>query len=355
MSKIFYAASTASHLTAFHEPYINALRSEGHTVMTAASGDGVDFSLPLDKRMLSLKNLRAALSLRRIIKKEKFDLLILNTSLMAFWTRLALGKSRPRVVNVVHGYLFPEKPVGLKAKVRAAILLAAERMLKKRTDAILTMNAEDFRIANRYSLAESIANTLGMGIPRLEVANRRDEIRREHGCENKLVLLFVGELSKRKDQSFLIEALPKIKDRGIDVSLWLVGDGNELSALKKQAKRLGCEGDVIFFGSRRDARDIMAASDVYVSSSKSEGLPFNIVEALMAGCKVVASDVKGHRDVLADGAGALYAPTDEEAFVSLVLDKDSRLEDKALLAVDKFSLESVFDGTMASLREAGKI
>lgn len=355
MSKILYAASSASHLYAFHQPYIKALRTAGHTVLTMAYGDGVDFDIPLDKKMLSPRNLRAIGKIRKILKAESFDLVILNTSLMAFLVRLALGRARPRVVNVVHGYLFPEKPVGLKARGRAALLLSAERILRKRTDAILTMNEEDLEIARANDLAPSVIQTLGMGVPERTARVPREEIRREYGAEDKLVLAFVGELSKRKNQSFLINALAKIRARGVDACLWLAGEGALRKRLEKRASALGCEREVVFLGKRCDVSDIMRAADVYVSAAAGEGLPFNIVEALASGCRVIASDVKGHRDILSGGAGELFSLSDEEKFISLVLSGERAPEEKISSAANRFSYENVFDSTLSALISAGNL
>ena len=67
--KILYAASTASHLQNFHEPYIHALR-ETHNVLTMANGDGVDLPIAFDKSFFSLKNLRSIFQIRKILKRE---------------------------------------------------------------------------------------------------------------------------------------------------------------------------------------------------------------------------------------------------------------------------------------------
>ena len=89
--KVLYAAATAQHLSRFHVPYIEALRAE-YDVLTMASGEGVDLPVPIKRSVFSPSNLRAVREIRRILKQEKFDAAILNTSLAAFLIRVAMTR-----------------------------------------------------------------------------------------------------------------------------------------------------------------------------------------------------------------------------------------------------------------------
>ena len=105
--RILYAASTMSHINNFHTDYIEALRAEGHEVLVMARGEGADFDIPFEKSMFSHKNLKCVKEIRAILKKEPIDAVVLNTALAAFFVRLAMPRrNRPRVLNIVHGYLF---------------------------------------------------------------------------------------------------------------------------------------------------------------------------------------------------------------------------------------------------------
>ena len=117
--KILYVASTASHLERFHRPYLQAL-SEKFCLRTMANGEGVDYPIPFEKRMFSIRNLRVIFMIRKILRREKFDLILVHTSLAAALTRMAVRgvKPRPRVVNVVHGYLFSDPPKGIKDRLK---------------------------------------------------------------------------------------------------------------------------------------------------------------------------------------------------------------------------------------------
>ena len=305
-----------THVNNFHLGYIEALRRSGHTVSVMARGEGADYDIPFEKKFFSPKNTACRRRIREIITRERFDTIILNTTLAAFHIRLAIPRGkRPRVINIVHGYLF-SRGTGF---IKKTILSLCEKLLAPRTDAIIVMNGEDREIAEKMRLCRGkISFVDGVGVEVRDIVTPPEEIKRAYG-EGKYALLFVGELSARKNQEFLIRALPKIKERIPNAVLWLVSDGAERERLEKLSKALNCSDAVTFFGKRTDACDFMRACNLYVSAARIEGLPFNVVEALGCGCYTVVSDIKGHRDVVnSTRVGALYPEGDSSAFVDAV-------------------------------------
>lgn len=348
---VIYAASTMGHIANFHMPYIAALRDMGWDVRIMARGDGADLDIPFEKRIFSLKNIALRRRVRRMLREIRPAAIVLNTTLAAFHLRRALHRrDGVRVVNIVHGYLFREEPRG----VRERMMLLCERLLAGKTDVIITMNREDFRIARRYSLAPKVDFCRGMGVRLRGGGTDTDALRRAFGCEGRFVLAFVGELSRRKNQELLIRAMARLCERIPSAVLLLVGDGAERDELGTLASRLGVSDSVRFLGYRADAVDIMRMCDLYVSASLSEGLPFNIVEALGVGGTVLASDVKGHEDIIEDGVdGFLFKSGDIEEFVN----KACQIYDKNML-IDrevkerkfrKYELDNVFPRTLCSI------
>lgn len=359
MSKILYTASTWSHIRSFHLPYIEALRAQGHTVLTLASGEEADFNIPFRKKILAGENKACRKMIREIVKREEFDLVILNTSLAAFHIRLALPKGkRPRVVNIVHGYLFPEKPKGIKARLKALALCLAEKINSGKTDAILTMNGEDIRIATRNKLTRGeLIQTLGMGVSRKPQRCDREALRAELNATDSFVMTFVGELSGRKNQKRLICDMPEILSFKPNAQLWLIGEGDARGELEALIAELGLEDCVKLLGRREGVYDYLYASDLYVSAALSEGLPFNIVEALGAGLDVVASDVKGQRDILEGGSGILFDLGSGDGLVSGIKQASERkipseLKEDTYL---KYSFDRVFTDTLEKIKRAGGI
>lgn len=353
--KILYAASVMSHITNFHLQYIDRLRKEGYTVHVMARGEGADHNVPFEKKFFSPSNKACRAEIRRIIKEEKYDVIILNTSLAAFHIRYALPKEdRPRIVNIVHGYLF-SKNVGF---IKRTLLLAVEKIVAKRTDAIIVMNEDDREIALKHKLCRGkVYVTRGMGAGVRESIVSPDKLRNQLNCRDRYVLAFVGELSQRKNQAFLIRAMNDIKERIPNAVLWLVGDGLEKRRLSQLAAEVDLSSSVFFLGQREDACDLMRACDLYVSASSIEGMPFNVIEAMGCSKCVLASDIKGHTDLITDGKnGFLYKYGDKKAFVDKVVRiHDGELSvspDDVYKRYKDFDNESVFLNTYGVIKES---
>ena len=199
--------------------------------------------------------------------------------------------------------------------------------------------------------------TKGMGVKPAVPTKSREEMRSELNLNGSFVMCFVGELSKRKNQKFLIQALNHIREDIDNVSLLLVGDGDEMESLSALASEIGIADAVKFLGRRSDVANILSASDLYVSAAQIEGLPFNIAEALSVGLTVIASDIKGHRDILKGSeAGMLFDPGNVNEFKNLVVKfKNEGLkpnEDKIREAFINFSFDKVFKETLKTITEA---
>ena len=333
--RVLITASVYRHIRNFHLPYINAFRERGWTVHVACAdaperipGAECAFSLPLTKRMAAPQNFIASRKLRRLIRTYRYDLIVTHTALAAFFTRLAVKgmRDRPRVVNMVHGYLFDERTSGLKW----AVLTGAERFTAPETDLILTMNQWDYETARAMRLGREIDSVPGIGMDFARLDSVTSEqgwaLRRELGIpSDAFVLIYGAEFSARKDQSTLLRAMALLPSF---VYLLLPGDGKLLDRCKALAGELGVAGRVRFPGHVADMALWYSAADAAVSASRSEGLPFNIMEAMYLGLPVVASRVKGHTDLLREGeSGLLFAPGDENACGSQIM---RLIEDPAL-------------------------
>ncbi len=350
-NKILYVASTESHLKRFHQSYIAELKKT-HTVLTMANGTDVDFYIPFAKSFFSPANFKCVWQIRRILKKEHFQSVLLHTTLAAVLVRLAmLGiKNRPYVLNVVHGYLFPKTGSGFKNR----FLLFCEKCLWRVTDDIAVMNREDLEIASSHRLCRNkVYMTNGMGIPphaETEGANIA-EVRAEWGIsESDFLCTFVGELSGRKNQAFLIECIKRLRTEDLPVKLLLLGEGSERSRLETMLSEQGLDA-VFLAGNREPVAPYLAATDLYVSASRSEGLPFNIMEAMDMGLPILASDTKGQNDLLP--ADMLYSLDDQAAFCKALKEvyesgnfgKGSRTYPN----LNAYRLPSVFDANMKIL------
>ena len=293
--RILFTASTWSHLANFHRPYLRALADRGYLVDGACGGAPADLPelaravpLSLEKKMTSPKNLAAAAQIRRLLASGEYDLVSCHTALAAFFTRLAveaLPKSkRPRVVCIAHGYLFDQNTSAAKT----ALLAGAEKLTAPVTDLVLTMNRWDFDYASAHRLGRRVANIPGMGVD-FSPLDRADPqaglaLREELGFgPDRFLLVYGAEFSRRKSQAVLLRALARLPERA---ALLLPGQGDLLPSCQALARELGVERRVVFPGHVSMAAWYAAANAV-VPSSRSEGLPFNLMEAMHCGLPAV--------------------------------------------------------------------
>lgn len=353
--KVLFTASTYSHIEHFHLPYLKEFQRMGWEVHIGCAGappqapyTDKSFNLPFQKSMSSMDNFRAARQLRRIVQAESYSLIVTHTSLAAFFTRLAVKgmKARPRLINVVHGYLFDDDTPAVKRN----LLLNAERMTASETDLLLTMNGYDYDIAKKYRLGKQIGKIPGIGV---DFAKLDEDTEKAPGIsreglgipKNALVLIYPAEFSKRKSQEVLIRAMAYLPD---NVVLILCGDGAELENCRELVKSFELDKRVLFPGRIENMAAWYRIADIAVTASRSEGLPFNVMEAMYCGLPVVASRVKGHTDLLDDGStGLLYDYGDVQSCAEQVrrLLADSELRRtigaRAAGSVEQFAIDSV--------------
>ena len=358
MPSVLCTASTFSHIVYFHLPYLRRFRELGWQVSVACGGIMRDIPfadvttvLPLEKKMSSPANFRAAKLLRGMMEREHYDLVIAHTSLAAFFTRWAVRglRDRPKVINVVHGYLFDDETPAAKK----LLLTKAELLTAPQTDLALTMNAWDTRWAEAHHAAARVEEIPGMGVDlrRFQAAGAtRQAVRDKLGLlEQDIALVYPAEFSERKAQSVLLRALPLLPPQ---IKLLLPGSGARLEACRALADELGVTERVRFPGQVHDIPVWLGAADIAVSASRSEGLPFNIMESMACGLPVVASDAKGHTDLVGPENGLLFPRGDEAAFASAVrkLAADAGLRERMGQAgrekMQRYALETVLPQEM---------
>lgn len=372
--RVLMTASRLSHIANFHLPYIDALKASGFDVDVLGEGEqkGIGSSdrihrLPFDKSLISIRNLKTVVRIRRILERENYDLIISNSTLAGFLTRTAkryaAGK-KAGLLHISHGYLFSEKTFPLKK----TIYIAAERLCRGQTDLLLVMNREDLSLARKYDLAEKIGFIRGMGIelPDFSDLPSREELRRSCGfSESEIVAIYPAEFSKRKNQLYLIQSLEAVLKEIPSVRLLLAGEGDLLGVCREKIKALGLEESILCPGHLQGIREWIFAADFALSAAKSEGLPFNIMEAMSLGVPVLASSVKGHQDLIEDGKdGRLFDLEDPKELIRKFRSMVFETEENALFArrakekIKRYNRRSVVEENMQWIRsllpEAGK-
>lgn len=357
--KVLVVASTSDHLLTFHMPYIKELKKTCDVFTMSKDKDKkfANFNIDFQKKILSFRHLSVIKQIKRILEENQFDVVFLNTSLAAFLVRLAIKKlkNKPKVVNIVHGYLFGEKSNCIKRK----LFLCAEKFVRKVTTNIVVMNNEDFDIATKHKLCtEKIYKINGMGI---NGSRFKTLAKKNTGVEDEITFSFIGELSSRKNQMFLVKFIGELEKFDINAKLNLLGEGAQKDKLISYIKKKGLEEKVNLVGFVDDIEKFITSSNYYICASKIEGLPFNILEAMFAGSVIFSSDIKGTVDLIEDFEnGVLFKLNNMNDLINkfrLVknnLTLQNKLRKNAVLTAKKYLFSEVFDDNAKIFNELVK-
>ncbi|WJH32313.1 glycosyltransferase family 4 protein [Paenibacillus sp. CC-CFT747] len=329
--KVLFCATVDYHFEAFHLPYLQWFRQQGWEVHVAASGSRelpyVDrkFELPVQRSPFRRENLQAYTMLKTIIEENGYDLVHGHTPMGGVLARLAARGERKkgtRVLYTAHGFHFCKGAPLLNWLVYYPI----EKFLSSYTDCLITINEEDHALARRRLHAGRLEHVHGVGVdtgrfrPQNDVQKR--EGRKPFGFRPEEFLLFyAAEFNGNKNQELLIRAMAALHKEAPQARLLLAGDGPLKEACRATAIRLGVADRVDFLGHRKDIDVLLPLCDAAVASSRREGLPVNIMEAMACGLPLVASVNRGHSELVEDGVNGFLIPDEEEQrFASRLLE-----------------------------------
>ena len=312
MKKILYVATVDLHIRTFHLPYLKLLHDNGYEVHVATNGDerfpycDVKHQICIERNPLKINNLKAIKQLKTIIDKEEFDIIHCHTPMGSVVTRLAAKRARKengtRVIYTAHGFHFYKGAPLLNW----ILFYPVEWYLAKYTDTLITINKEDYKRANRNfgKRCKDIQYIPGVGIDtkRFDIKmtkENKEYFKKSLGLEkDDYILSFVARLDKNKNQIFLIDAMEKLVKADSNIHLLLVGPDELNGYYQNITKEKKLEKNIHFLGKREDIPQILAITDICVSSSLREGLPVNIMEAISSGIPIVALKTRGVGDLI---------------------------------------------------------
>lgn len=346
--KVLMVCTTDNMIWQFLTPHIDHMTALGASVDCACNETGFWFDelagrgyimhkIGFKRSPFARANIKVCGELNKLIKAKGYDVVYCHQPVGGMAGRIEGKKNKCKVIYVAHNFFFWK---GCPARNKL-LYRTAERWLSKKTDALVTINTEDYEAAKKMK-AKKVYYVHGVGLPPRKSSNT--DIRQELDIgKNAKVVLTVSEFIPRKNYPLMLRAMAKVED-----AVYLVcGSGREEDNIKKLAESLGMSGRVIFAGYRRDIIDIMKASDLLLHFSKHEGLPVAVMEAMSCGLPVVASDIRGTRDLITSG-GALLPPlstpeTIAHAVKVLLGDEARRREMGAynISAAEKYRIENV--------------
>lgn len=337
--KIAFVATVSRHLEAFHIPYMKVLQKHGYEVHAYARSDrgtegliknGIIYhEVPFSRKPYHLENAKALLALSKSFVREKYELVHLHTPVAGIVGRLAARWAKiPNVFYTAHGFHFYSQAPTLYW----LLYYPMERLLAAWTDYLITINHEDYTRAAAFPVKKQLCLLPGIGVEVQQYSLCLDqesyvEKRKQLGLSNDdFTILSVGELNENKNHKQLIEGINVLIRKGRALRCLIVGEGELKDELHALVSFYQLEHSVSFLGFRQDIPELLACSDVVALMSAREGLPKALLEALAAGKPIVASDVRGNRDLVQVGRNGFLVPLHDAIQTAEALEKlmDSR-------------------------------
>lgn len=299
---------------------------------------------------LDVRNYKAYKQLKKIVKRENYDVIHCNTPIGGVLGRLVAKKYKVnKVIYQAHGFHFYKG----SPKLNWMIYYPIEKWLAHYTDALITINQEDYELAkNKLKLRKKgkVYYVPGVGIDTaqydLSVKNREEKRMELNLTENDVALISMGDLIERKNYDTAIRAIAAAKNPALQY--FICGKGPEEENLKTLAESLGVSEQIHFLGFRSDIKELLSAADIFLFATKQEGLPRSMMEAMASGLPCIASRIRGNTDLL-DGidGGYLCDTTDVSAYAKALnlLAKEKTLRETMgknnLITIQKFSTETI--------------
>lgn len=364
--KVLFVATVRSHIGQFHMPFIKRLKELGCTVDAAyrdnsADKPGLDtsaidhvYEVPFSRSPYSLDNVKAYKILKKILKNNDYDAVHCHTPMGAVVTRLAarpLRKKGLKVIYTAHGFHFYKGASSFNWK----FFYPVEKYLSKYTDCLITINQEDYNLAKTEFSARKTFYVSGVGVDLSEFTPKTNEqkleLRKGYGYDEKaFIMIYPADFCERKNQMMLLRALKIVIEKHKNVKLLLPGLQTYVAECEQFCKDNGLTENVELMGYRRDIYKLDALSDISVSSSRQEGLPINLIEAMALGNPIIATDVRGNNDLVQDGKnGYLIALNDSRAMADRIIElienpsKIDELGEESLKLVGHYAVDCVLD------------
>lgn len=285
----------------------------------------------LGRAVAPLHDLRAWWRIYRVLRAFRPDIVHTHTAKAGALGRLAAlaynatrGKRRARLVHTYHGHVLE----GYFNKTSTAIFAAIERWLARRTDVLIAISSrvrhdlcETYRIASDAKI-----RLVPLGFDLKPFAAIDDEARVRARAvlgisSGRHVVTTVGRLTEIKQPHLFLEMAARVASRDPDVEFLIVGDGDLRPRLEALARARGIDTRVSFLGWRTDLTTIYGATDVFVLTSRNEGTPVALIEAMASAVPGVSTDVGGVRDVIInDEVGRLVSTDAPEPIAEAVTD-----------------------------------
>lgn len=299
-------------------------------------------------------DLAVTLAVRRYLRRHgPFDAVHGHSSKGGAVARLAaLGTGVPAFYTL-HGFIIMDP--GL-ARLKRLAYLAIECALSRLTARVIAVSPEEGRAASRLGLGRSRVVVVPNGIGPVALTPRAEARAALGVSAGETVIGFVGRLVAQKAPEVLLRAFAATARVAPGARLAVVGSGPLGPRLRGLAEELGVGCRVLWLG-ERDARGVLAAFDVFALSSRKEGLPYVVLEAMSAGLPIVATATAGVEILVETGVnGTVVAADDAPAFAAALVELATDPARRARFGLAsreraaRFSIDAMVDRTLSAYR-----
>ena len=341
-----------------------ALKEQGEQVTVLAGGNGGALFEALDRQQMDwrllknlvhplnpVKDLQAFCEIKDLLRKLAPDLVTTHSNKAGFVGRLAAKALKIPVIHTSHGFLFG----GREHSFSGYCYRFAEKIASGAADRVICVAESECELAKRLKVIKpEKLKIVHNGLPDVELKSLASADREPP------ILISVARFSKPKDHYTLLQALI-----GLTEYRWrldLVGDGPKQKLIEKLVRNCSLAGKINFLGTRSDVPGLLAQSSIFILSSRREGFPLSILEAMRAGLPVIATDVGGISEALIDGETGFLVPAGDysalrKRICALIEDPILRKQMGAkgrLRYLQHFTLEKMVDKTFDIYREVTK-
>ncbi|MEG0266983.1 MAG: glycosyltransferase [Bacilli bacterium] len=267
---ILFCATVDIHIRSFHLPLINDLKKDGNSIDLVSNGNDEfedisnKFNIPFSRNPLSFSNILAYFEIKKILKENSYDVISTHTPIASFIIRLA---------------------------------------------------AKKFKLRNNGKVV--LINGVGLANQKYKISIDKSRKRHELGLlDTDFIMLSVGELSKRKNHMFVLECVKDKLQSNKNMKYVICGTGPLENELKQYIDNNDLKDNVVLLGYRNDIQEIMLSADIFIFPSIQEGLTVSVIEAMIAGLPILASNIRGNNDlVVSNENGYLFELDNKESFL----------------------------------------
>ena len=371
MKKALMYASVASMIQQFNMNNISLLQELGYKVDVACNFEfgstitnekieklkeqltkmNVNFyQIPVPRKITDFKHLRLSYKMTKdLMNEKKYDLIHCHSPIGGIICRLANKHSKhydsTRMIYTAHGFHFFKGNNPLKNFLFRNI----ERYGARYTDTLITINKEDYAAAKKFKLKKNgtveYVPGVGIDIDKINaIQGNKEELCKELNIPvDSILLLSVGELSKRKNHEVIVRLLNQLPD---NIHYVICGQGQLENYLLDLAQKLKVNIRLHLLGYRTNIPQIMKSCDIFVFPSLQEGLPVALMEAMACGLPCVASEIRGNIDLIEDGVNSsLCNPIEYKEFLNSVKSINKEIGDKFgklnIIKIKKYDIKKI--------------